>query len=60
MILAKLVLPPVVTTNNCREYRNYQARRRVLRPAVSVANYDDYYDDYDSKKRRTEDRRGRY
>ena len=34
-------------TNACREYRNYQARRRVLRPAVSVANYDDYYDDYD-------------
>ena len=49
MILAKLVLPPVVTTNNCREYRNYQARRTALRrPAVVASNYDDYYYyDYD-------------
>ena len=34
--------------NNCREYRNYQARRTSFRP--SVANYDDYdydYSDYD-------------
>ena len=33
---------------NCREYRNYQARRTAFRPAVAVANYDDYdYYDYD-------------
>ena len=33
---------------NCREYRNYQARRTAFRPSVAVANYDDYdYYDYD-------------
>ena len=36
------------SSTNCREYRNYQARRTALRPAVAVANYDDYdYYDYD-------------